>query len=194
MIGAFSIYAYQILGEDTEWLYNQSALGIYSAQTVRSDLNLLDSQVEHLIVIGSANDKEQVNIDQTKALIKSDLIELEKTSRRPSVVAALNDVVANVENYFKLVDQIVAANKISNSQASKLLLDPSYKAAQEKINTPLSKVIELKLASAKSHYVEAKTTKLSLTYVTVAVILISFGLSWLIALAVRKTIINPLNT
>ena len=193
MIGAFSIYAYQILGEDTEWLYNQSALGIYSAQTVRSDLNLLDSQVEHLIVIGSANDKEQVNIDQTKALIKSDLIELEKTSRRPSVVAALNDVVANVENYFKLVDQIVAANKISSSQASKLLLDPSYKAAQEKINTPLSKVIELKLASAKSHYVEAKTTKSSLTYVTVAVILISFALSWLIALAVRKTIISPLN-
>jgi len=193
MIGGFSVYAYQILGKDTDWLYNQSTLGIYSAQTVRADLNLLDSQVELMILNGGINDKGQASINQTKDLIQADLIELEKTTRRPVVVAALNEVVANVQNYFTLVDQITAANKVSSTQATKLLLDPSYKAMQAKISAPLSKLIELKFASAKSHYDQASATKWELTYMTIAIILVSFGLSWVIALTVRKTIINPLN-
>jgi methyl-accepting chemotaxis protein len=199
MIGALSIYAYQILGSDTHWLYYQSTLGVSSAQTLRADLNSLESDVSKLLLStstakteGSYADKVLLHIDQTKIAMKSDLVELEKTVNRPIVRASFNEINDNIAQYFKLIDQVIALNKVSNAQAMRLMLDPNFEAEQGKIHAPLDKLIELKLASAKAKYDESIQTKLEVTYLTILAIFLSFGLSILIALMVRKTIINPL--
>jgi len=201
-MGAISIYAYQILAKDTHWLYYQSTLGVSNAQTLRADLNSLSSDVGSLLLNGgsaksensiSSTEKILSQIDLTKSSIKNDLVELDKTVSRPVVRAAYDEVNQNIDRYFKLIDQIVALNKTSNAQATRALLDPEFQALHNKIFTPLDKLIELKLASAKSKYEEAVRTKDDVTYFTIAAILISFGLSNLIALMVRKTIINPLH-
>ena len=199
MIGALSIYAYQLLGNDTSWLYYQSTLGVSSAQTLRADLSSLESDIGRaLLSAGTAKadssyaDQALLHIDQTKIKIKMDLTDLEKTVNRPVVRASFNEINDNMDQYFKLIDQVIALSKVSSTQATKVLLDPNLQAAQGRIHAPLDKLIELKLASAKAKYDESIQTKLEVTYLTIAAILLSFVLSILIALMVRKTIINPL--
>ena len=200
MIGALSIYAYQLLGNDTSWLYYQSTLGVSSAQTLRADLSSLESDIGRaLLSAGTAKadssyaDQALLHIDQTKIKIKMDLTDLEKTVNRPVVRASFNEINDNMDQYFKLIDQVIALSKVSSTQATKVLLDPNLQAAQGRIHAPLDKLIELKLASAKAKYDESIQTKLEVTYLTIAAILLSFVLSILIALMVMKTIINPLN-
>ena len=199
MIGALSIYAYQLLGNDTSWLYYQSTLGVSSAQTLRADLSSLESDIGRaLLSAGTAKadssyaDQALLHIDQTKIKIKMDLTDLEKTVNRPVIRASFNEINDNMDQYFKLIDQVIALSKVSSTQATKVLLDPNLQAAQGRIHAPLDKLIELKLASAKAKYDESIQTKLEVTYLTIAAILLSFVLSILIALMVRKTIINPL--
>lgn len=195
LIGALSIYAYQLLTKDTHWLYFQSTLGVSNAQVLRADLYELDSQVSNLLLNGSSTKSENgsAEIEKTKVKVQSDLADLEKTLHRPVVRAAFDEVEKNTDQYFKLVDQILTLNKSANALAIKTLVDSSSKEIQTKIHAPLERLIALKLESAKTKYDDSIQTKLEVTYFTVAAVLLSFGLSVLIALMVRKTIINPLN-
>ena len=203
IIGGISIYAYQILAKDTHWLYFQSTLGVSSAQTLRADLNSFNSDVGYLLLnsgttksdrSSSRADKILAHINQIKINIKNDLVELDKTVSRPVVRAAFDEVNQNVDRYFTLMDQVLILNKASNAQAIQALMDPELQTLQNKIFTPLDKLIELKLASAKGKFEESVRTKDDVIYLTIAAILISFGLSNLIALMVRRTIINPLHS
>ena len=203
IIGGISIYAYQILAKDTHWLYFQSTLGVSSAQTLRADLNSFNSDVGYLLLnsgttksdrSSSGADKILAHINQIKINIKNDLVELDKTVSRPVVRAAFDEVNQNVDRYFTLMDQVLVLNKTSNAQAIQALMDPELQTLQNKIFTPLDKLIELKLASAKGKFEESVRTKDDVIYLTIAAILISFGLSNLIALMVRRTIINPLHS
>jgi len=195
MIGAFSLYAYEVLGKDANWLYYQSTLGVSSAQSLRADLYALKIDTDHVLLNSGSkiiDEKALARIEQDKAKIKEELTALGLTVNRPVVRAAFDEIGQNIDQYFILIDQSIVASKSAGSALPGSPLFGAIAVTQEKIYTPLNKLIELKMSSAKSKYNEAVTVKTDVTYMTLVAVILSLGLSLFIALVVRKTIINPL--
>ena len=202
IIGAISIYGYQIMAKDSTWLYYQSTLGISVAKDLKSEIYILDSTLNQILansgpqkIEGSNQNKEESiqQIEQSKLTIRKTLSEIEKTISRQVVRDQFNEISKNIDIYFDAINQLANQEKNSININSKYTGANSLQNLRLNILKPLNKFIDLKLNSAHSRYEEAINTQRDITIITVAAIFISLLLGFLISLAVRKMIISPLH-
>ncbi len=202
IIGAISIYGYQIMAKDSTWLYYQSTLGISVAKDLKSEIYILDSNLNQILansgpqkIEGSIQIKEESikHIEQSKLTIRKTLAEIEKTISRQVVRDQFNEISKNIDIYFDAINQLANQEKNSININSKYTGENSLENLRLNILKPLNKFIDLKLNSAQSRYEEAINTQRDITIITVAAIFISLLLGFLISLAVRKMIISPLH-
>ena len=129
IIGAISIYGYQIMAKDSTWLYYQSTLGISVAKDLKSEIYILDSTLNQILansgpqkIEGSNQNKEESiqQIEQSKLTIRKTLSEIEKTISRQVVRDQFNEISKNIDIYFDAINQL--ANQEKNSIFISLLL------------------------------------------------------------------------
>ena len=202
IIGAISIYGYQIMVKDSIWLYQQSTLGISVAKDLKSEIYLLDSNLNRFLINPGTQKNDGANqnkddpvqqIEESKQNIRKIVVAIEKTIVRPVVRDQFNEITKNIELYFNAIDQLVNQEKNSSNINPKFAGLNTLQDLKQNIFKPLNKFIDLKLNSAKTRYEEAIYTEKEITIITVAAIFISLLLGFLISLAVRKMIIAPLH-
>jgi methyl-accepting chemotaxis protein len=201
ILGGISIYNYGVLGQDSEWLYLQSTLGVSSAKEVKVEVLNIGQDVSQYLLAPTVLGKEDLNkyqneikakIATQKDLIKKTLVEASKTISRPIVQKKFDEVNLYMDLYLKQVDTIIAAYAQAPASANKIVFGPEYMALEHKALGSLDEFINLKLVSAKGRYEEAQAIKSTVVYTTIAIILLTIGISIFVGYLLRRSIINPL--
>lgn len=202
IIGCISIYGYQVMGQSTSYLYNKSISGVSEAKGLQTEIINLENELTNLMLASTISDKklsEQIkseslakiaaSIDKIKATIDVVGVDIE----RAEVRATFFDFVATYNNYLLSVEQVLILEKSSPETAAKLYFSNEFQSLTPKIFSLVIEYVRLELETAKINYDNALKVQQSITYVTIAAIVICFILSFYIALYVRKSITSPLN-
>lgn len=202
IIGCISIYGYQIMGQSTSYLYNKSISGVSEAKGLQTEIINLENELTNLMLASTISDKklsEQIksessakiaaSIEKIKATIDVVGVDIE----RADVRATFFDFVATYNNYLLSVEQVLILEKSSPETAAKLYFSNEFQGLTPKIFSLVIEYVRLELETAKINYDNSLKVQQSVTYVTIAAIVICFILSFYIALYVRKSITSPLN-
>lgn len=202
IIGCISIYGYQVMGQSTSYLYNKSISGVSEAKGLQTEIINLENELTNLMLASTISDKklsEQIksessakitaSIEKIKATIDVVVVDIE----RAEVRATFFDFVATYNNYLLSVEQVLILEKSSPETAAKLYFSNEFQGLTPKIFSLVIEYVRLELETAKINYDNSLKVQQSVTYVTIAAVVICFILSFYIALYVRKSITSPLN-
>ena len=202
IIGGISIYGYQLMGQSTSYLYNKSIGGVSEAKGFQTEVINLENELTNLMLASTIADKklsEQIKADSSAKIAAS--IEKIKASidtkgtdiDREEVRATFFELVAVYNNYLMSVEQVLILEKSSPESAAKMYFGKEFQGLTPKIFELVKEYVRLELETAKINYENSYKVKESVTYVTIAAIVICVALSFYIALFVRKSITAPLN-
>jgi methyl-accepting chemotaxis protein len=202
IIGGISIYGYQLMGQSTSYLYNKSIGGVSEAKGFQTEVINLENELTNLMLASTIADKklsEQIKADSSAKIAAS--IEKIKASidtkgtdiDREEVRATFFELVAVYNNYLLSVEQVLILEKSSPESAAKMYFGKEFQGLTPKIFELVKEYVRLELETAKINYENSYKVKESVTYVTIAAIVICVVLSFYIALYVRKSITSPLN-
>jgi methyl-accepting chemotaxis protein len=202
IIGCISIYGYQVMGNSTSYLYNKSISGVSEAKGLQTEIINLENELTNLMLASTIADKklaEQIKADSSAKIAAS--IEKIKVTidtagadiERAEVRATFFELVAVYNNYLLSVEQVLILEKSSPETAAKMYFSKEFQGLTPKIFELVTEYVRLELETAKINYDNSLKVKQSVTYVTIAAIVICFILSFYIALYVRKSITSPLN-
>jgi methyl-accepting chemotaxis protein len=202
IIGCISIYGYQLMGQSTSYLYNKSISGVSEAKELQTDIINLENELTNLMLASTISDKklsEQIkadsltkiagSIEKIKASIDTTSVDID----REEVRATFFELVAVYNNYLMSVEQVLILEKSSPESAAKMYFGKEFQGLTPKIFELVTEYVRLELETAKINYDNSLKVKESVTYVTIAAIIICIILSFYIALYVRKSITSPLN-
>ena len=202
IIGCISIYGYQVMGQSTSYLYNKSISGVSEAKGLQTEIINLENELTNLMLASTISDKklsEQIkseslakiatSMEKIKATIDVVGVDIE----RAEVRATFFDFVATYNNYLLSVEQVLILEKSSPETAAKLYFSNEFQGLTPKIFSLVIEYVRLELETAKINYDNSLKVQQSVTYVTIAAVVICFILSFYIALYVRKSITSPLN-
>jgi methyl-accepting chemotaxis protein len=202
IIGCISIYGYQLMGQSTSYLYNKSISGVSEAKGFQTEVINLENELTNLMLASTISDKklsEQIKSDSSAKIAAS--IEKIKTSieivsanlDRAEVRETFFELVGVYNNYLLSVEQVLILEKTSPESAAKMYFGKEFQGLTPKIFSLVKEYVRLELETAKINYENSYKVKESVTYVTIAAIVICVILSFYIALYVRKSITAPLN-
>lgn len=202
IIGCISIYGYQVMGQSTSYLYNKSISGVSEAKGLQTEIINLENELTNLMLASTISDKklsEQIKSDSSAKIaasiekIKATIDVVGVDIERAEVRATFFDFVATYNNYLLSVEQVLILEKSSPETAAKLYFSNEFQGLTPKIFSLVIEYVRLELETAKINYDNSLKVQQSVTYVTIAAIVICFILSFYIALYVRKSITSPLN-
>jgi methyl-accepting chemotaxis protein len=202
IIGSISIYGYQVMGQSTSYLYNKSISGVSEAKGLQTEIINLENELTNLMLASTISDKklaEQIKADSSAkiaASIEKIKVTIDTTGadiERAEVRATFFELVAVYNNYLLSVEQVLILEKSSPETAAKMYFSKEFQSLTPKIFSLVVEYVRLELETAKINYDNSLKVKQSVTYVTIAAIVICFILSFYIALYVRKSITSPLN-
>jgi methyl-accepting chemotaxis protein len=202
IIGCISIYGYQVMGNSTSYLYNKSISGVSEAKGLQTEIINLENELTNLMLASTITDKklaEQIKADSSAkiaASIEKIKVTIDTTGAdidRAEVRATFFELVAVYNNYLMSVEQVLILEKSSPETAAKMYFSKEFQSLTPKIFSLVVEYVRLELETAKINYDNSLKVKQSVTYVTIAAIVICFILSFYIALYVRKSITSPLN-
>ncbi len=202
ILGATSIYSYSILGQDSKWLYFQSALGISASREIKTQVISIDYHLNQYVLAPSILGRDELNGFQKLTLsqislerdsLKKTLVDVANSISRPVVQKKFDEISGNIDLYLKLVDQVIASEKTSTASAARTIFSSDFKKLEKLIISGMDEFIELKLTSAKSKYGEAESTQSFITIFTIGMLISVMLLSILLGYILRNSIINPLN-
>jgi methyl-accepting chemotaxis protein len=202
IIGCISIYGYQVMGNSTSYLYNKSISGVSEAKGLQTEIINLENELTNLMLASTISDKklaEQIKADSSAkiaASIEKIKVTIDTTGadiERVEVRATFFELVAVYNNYLLSVEQVLILEKSSPETAAKMYFSSEFQSLTPKIFSLVVEYVRLELETAKINYDNSLKVKQSVTYVTIAAIVICFILSFYIALYVRKSITSPLN-
>jgi methyl-accepting chemotaxis protein len=202
IIGCISIYGYQVMGNSTSYLYNKSISGVSEAKGLQTEIINLENELTNLMLASTISDKklaEQIKADSSAkiaASIEKIKVTIDTTGadiERAEVRATFFELVAVYNNYLLSVEQVLILEKSSPETAAKMYFSKEFQSLTPKIFSLVVEYVRLELETAKINYDNSLKVKQSVTYVTIAAIVICFILSFYIALYVRKSITSPLN-
>jgi methyl-accepting chemotaxis protein len=162
----------------------------------------LENELTNLMLASTISDKklsEQIkadsltkiagSIEKIKASIDTTSVDID----REEVRATFFELVAVYNNYLMSVEQVLILEKSSPESAAKMYFGKEFQGLTPKILELVTEYVRLELETAKINYDNSLKVKESVTYVTIAAIVICIILSFYIALYVRKSITSPLN-
>jgi methyl-accepting chemotaxis protein len=202
ILGGISIHNYGTLGNDTEWLYLQSTLGVSSAKEVKSEVLVIGQDIGQYLLAPSVLAKEELikfqnqaknKIATQKELIKKTLSDAGKIISQSVVQKKFDEVNLYMDLYLKQVDGILMVYEQSPMASAKIVFGPEFMALEQKALDALDEFINLKLVSAKAKYEEAQIIKSNVIYITISIIVLTILISILVGYILRKSIISPLN-
>jgi methyl-accepting chemotaxis protein len=202
IIGGISIYGYQLMGQSTSYLYNKSITGVSEAKGLQTEIINLENELTNLMLASTISDKklsEQIKADSSAKIaasiekIKASMDTTSTDIDREEVRATFFELVAVYNNYLLSVEQVLILEKSSPESAAKMYFGKEFQGLTPKIFELVKEYVRLELETAKINYEKSYKVKESVTYVTIAAIIICVILSFYIALFVRKSITAPLN-
>jgi methyl-accepting chemotaxis protein len=202
IIGCISIYGYQLMGQSTSYLYNKSIGGVSEAKGFQTEVINLENELTNLMLASTITDKklsEQIKSDSSAKIavsiekIKASIEIVSANLDRAEVRETFFELVAVYNNYLLSVEQVLILEKSSPESAAKMYFGKEFQGLTPKIFALVTEYVRLELETAKINYENSYKVKQSVTYVTIAAIVICVILSFYIALYVRKSITSPLN-
>jgi methyl-accepting chemotaxis protein len=202
IIGGISIYGYQEMGKSTSYLYKKSISGVSEAKGLQTEIINLENELTNLMLASTISDKklsEQIKADSSAKIaasienIKGSIDTVSTDIDRAEVRETFFELVAVYNNYLLSVEQVLILEKSSPETAAKMYFGKEFQSLTPKIFALVKEYVRLELETAKINYENSYKVKESVTYVTISAIVISFILSFYIALYVRKSITSPLN-
>ena len=202
ILGATSIYSYRILGQDSKWLYFQSALGISASHEVKTQVVSIDYHLTQYLLAPSILGKEELNEFQKNTLsqinadkdgLKKNLLDLAKAINIVDVQNKFDVINSNINLYLMMVDKAIATEKTSTLSATRILFSSDFRSLERLITFGMDEFIELKISGAGRKYGEAEATQSFITTFTIIMLISVIILSIVLGQVLRNSIIKPLN-
>ncbi|MBU3575258.1 methyl-accepting chemotaxis protein [Polynucleobacter sp. UK-Mo-2m-Kol15] len=202
IVGAISIYSYQVMGKSADWLYKQAARGIEDSKQLQIEAIAIDVDVNNLLLASTLPNKAEVqtlretalaNIEKKRDALQETIKRVDANIIRSQVRVEFNELVEDFDIYLVAIEQIIILEKSSPASATTMYFSDKFQGFKPRITKNLQDFVEAKLESAKLYYEEAVEAQHFAIWSTAVTFLISFLLSILIGVRFRHSIINPLH-
>ncbi len=202
IVGGISIYGYYVMGKSADWLYEQGSKGIEDSKQLQIDAAALDITLNHLLLASTLPNKNEgqalreqslANIEKLKTNLQENIKRADAKIIRSKTRVEFNELVEDFDIYLIAIEQVAILEKSSPSAATAMYFSDKFQGFKPRITKNLQDFVDAKLESAALFNQAAESAKHYAIISTLVTILIAIGLSILIGIRFRHSIIDPLN-